>query len=226
MLNNCTLYAYHHTGSLVLQFVLNDFLLALEEAATVASFTQDETDLNRLYRSLTGYLVHLAGSEEEYKRIFSWIVDAGVLTKLKTNSDLLSERGNHLDNDYLELHNVAHKTWAYCLNAVNLLRDVDRANGSIVELKDGILKALDALYKLKPAIEKIIPKYSQDENVLYFILRHHLYFDRHMGLSWTHNLFKRLHPKGIHSFLKERYEARGFHEHIPLIQQKLKELSL
>ncbi|MCB1113865.1 MAG: hypothetical protein KDK62_03830 [Chlamydiia bacterium] len=226
MLNNCTLYAYHHTGSLVLQFVLNDFLMALEEASFIESFTRNETDSNRFYHQLTCYLIKLAGSEQEYKRIFSWIVDAGVLTKLKTNSDLLSEKGEKSDNDYMELHNCAHKTWLYCLNAVDQLRDVERAQGSITDLKEGVEKAITSLHKLKPLIEKIIPKFAQDENVIYFILRHHESFDRHMGSGWTRKLLSRLYPEGIFDFMKERYETRGFFEHIPRIKLKIEELAL
>jgi hypothetical protein len=225
MWKNPTLYAYHHTSSLVFQFVLNDFLLTLEEASVVNLFTFRPMALDEFFGDLTRYLIKLAGSEQEYQRIFSWIIDAGILTKLKTNSELLAEKGAKSDNDYMELLNAAHKSWLHCIHAVDLLRDVEKARGSIADLKMGVEKALASIQKLKPAIEKIIPKYAHDENVLYFILRHHAHFDRHMGVNWTRNLFSTLHPQGIWNFMKERYETRGFHDHLPMIEQKLVELS-
>lgn len=224
MLEKTGLNSYHHTDSLLFQFVLNDFLLALEEVAIIKALTEESTQPEDFFHKITDYLIKLAGSEQEYMRIFSWIVDSGVLTKLKNTSDLLSERANKSDDYYIDLHNAAHKAWLDCLHTVDLLQELKKGRGNllkIVELKKSVEKSIASIIKLKPVIKKIIPKYAQDENVLYFILRHRDLFDKHLGKEWTKKFFKALHPHGALDYMTEKYTQRGFTNLIPEINEKL-----
>lgn len=203
--------------------------MTLEEASIIEQFSsigkEEQDDTQLFFDQMTDYLVKLAGSEQEYMRIFSWIVDSGVLTKLKNYSDLLSERAEKNDADYIQLHNSAHKSWLDCLHAVDLIRDIERGKGEINHLSLAVKKALNSIKKLMPVIKKIIPKYDDDENVLYFILRYSQSFDRYLGKGWTRKLFNQLHPQGILPFFKERFDSRGFDHLIPHISQRLEELS-
>jgi len=225
MLQKSSLNSYHHTDSLLVQFVLNDFLLTLEEAYVIRQFADKKTETDEFINGLNGYLVNLAGSEQAYIRIFSWIVDSGVLTKLKNTSDLLSERTKKCDQDFIELHNSAHKAWIDCLHTVSLIQDFDKGIGDVISLRKAVEKCLSSINKLKPAIKKILPKYIHDENILYFILRHQERFDCQLGPTWSKKLFKTFYPEGALTYMTARFTERGFTNLLPEITLKLQEVT-
>lgn len=225
MLQKLNLNSYHHTDSLLVQFVLNDFLLTLEEACIIRTFTDQKVATDEFVQKLTGYLVNLAGSEQAYMRIFSWIVDSGVLTKLKNTSDLLSERTKKGDGDFALLHSTAHKAWIDCLYTVDLIRDFQGSEVDAVYLRKAVEKCLNSIQKLKPAVKKILPKYIEDENMLFFILRNKERFDTQMGALWSKKLFNTHYPDGALAHMTEKFGARGFMNLLPEITMKLQEMA-
>jgi hypothetical protein len=219
--------SYHHTDSLLFQFVLYEFIATLEEAKRIEDFIKKDLDSEHLPRRLVEYLVRLAGSELDYMRIFSWIYDSGVLTKLKNYSDLLSQKAEKEDKDYIKLHNSTHRAWLMCLHCVDLVRAAGASNSTFEQLevlKQATLKALAAIKKLIPEIKKLIPKYADDENVIYFLIRHKEAIDRLLTPQFLKLLFKKMFNDNLSAFLVSRYKIRGFEHLLPQLDKAASEL--
>lgn len=208
--------SYHNTASLLFQFVLYEYLMALKQTAIIETFSEKEWAEEKV----APHLIKMAGSEQEFSRIFSGVIDSGILTKLKNYADLLSERAEKGDADFVLFHSATQQAWVDCLHTVDLIR----RHHPVESLKKSLKKTLASLKKIHPAIKRIIPKYAQDENVLYFILRNQESFDKALGAHWTRRLLLKLHPKGLLMHMKKAYEKRGFESLIPPIAEAIKNL--
>ena len=75
----------------------------------------------------------------------------------------------------------------------------------------------------------IIPKYSGDENIIFFILRHAAEFDTIYNQGFVKNLFSKISPNGLHELqntIVEKYKIRGFDNLIPIINTKFEEIQV
>lgn len=200
---------YFASDSLLFQFVLHEFLRTLGEVYKLECVVSDEDTPEAIHDKLTDYLLKLAGTEQEYVRIFTWIYDAGVLTKLKNSVDLLSQKAPVEDSEMRSLHLVVHKAWLECLHSIDLYR-----NQELKALKPQVLKAMKLIRKIPPALKKVLSRYDEDENVIYFLIRHKNQFDHIIGPDFLKDI---LHKNSI-PFLIERYRMRGFDKLIPEIE--------
>ncbi len=200
---------YFASDSLLFQFVLHEFLRTLGEVYKLECVVSDEDTPEAIHDKLTDYLLKLAGTEQEYVRIFTWIYDAGVLTKLKNSVDLLSQKAPVEDSEMRSLHLVVHKAWLECLHSIDLYR-----NQELKALKPQVLKAMKLIRKIPPALKKVLSRYEEDENVIYFLIRHKNQFDHIIGPDFLKDI---LHKNSI-PFLIERYRMRGFDKLIPEIE--------
>lgn len=211
--------SYHRSDSLLFQFILYEYIRTLEEAMVIRSHLNrslaEKVSLEVFCHQMTESFVKLAGSEQEYMRIFSWIVDSGFLTKLKNYANLLVEQKN--GPLFLKLLQDGHEAWSQCLSVLDQIR---KKEPNFKSLKTQVTKALAAIMQLTPTIEALLPTYQNDENILYFLLRHKEELDRTHEAGWTKKWFKRLQPKGADTFMIERYQARGFNEMIAEIQER------
>jgi len=138
---------YFASDSLLFQFVLHEFLRTLGEVYKLECSVSEEDTPEAIHGKLTDYLLKLAGTEQEYVRIFTWIYDAGVLTKLKNSVDLLSQKAVVEDLDMRSLHLVVQKAWLECLHSIDLYR-----NQELKALKPQVLKAMKLIRKIPPAL--------------------------------------------------------------------------
>lgn len=200
---------YFASDSLLFQFVLNEFLRTLGEVYKLECVVSDEDTPEAIHGKLTDYLLKLAGTEQEYVRIFTWIYDAGVLTKLKNSVDLLSQKATVEDSEMRSLHLVVHKAWLECLHSIDLYR-----NQELKALKPQVLKAMKLIRKIPTALKKVLVRYDDDENVIYYLMRHKKDFDHIVGADFL----KEILNKNCIPFLIERYRMRGFDKLIPEIE--------
>jgi hypothetical protein len=201
--------SYHHSESLLFQFVLHEFLRTLGEVFKIESVITDETTPEQIHGALTDYLMKLAGTEQDYLRIFTWIYDAGVLTKLKNTVDLLSQKVDFDDTEMRALHLVVHKAWLECLHCIDLYR-----NQELKALKPQIFKTIKLIRKIPLAIKKVLHRFEEDENIILFLVKNKKEFDRIVGEAFLEGL---VNSDSV-EFLKERYQKRGFNHLIPEIE--------
>lgn len=211
--------AYHRSHSLLFQFLLHEMLSTLEEAYRVENFIEEKVSVEVFCHQMTEHLILLAGSELEYMRIFSWIVDSGHLTKVKNYARLLVEQRS--EPLFLKLLERANQAWDDCLHLLELIRSY---GPELKRLKEETKNVLSAIDKIFPIIEELLPEYRNDENVLLFLLKHKDLMDHTLGEGWTKKTFAALHPKGALPFLTQRYRERGFLELIPEISDRMKGL--
>ena len=71
--------------------------------------------------------------------------------------------------------------------------------------------------------------FKEDENVLFFILRHKTQLEEAFGEKFVELLFKKMHrdgSAGIEKLLLKQYSKRGFDTLLPVIKAKMAQLSL
>jgi len=83
--------------------------------------------------------------------------------------------------------------------------------------------------RLAKAILSSTTELPYDENLLFFLLRHHHDFDQLHGKGTIAKLFSKLSPKGAGKaiqFMTQKYQNRGFDHLLPIIRQKSAELGV
>lgn len=201
--------SYHHKDSLLFQFVLHEFLRTIGEVYKLEATIEESDTAEQVHQKLTNYLLNLAGSEQEYVRIFTWIYDAGVLTKLKNTVDLLSQKSDKDDTEMRALHLLVHKSWLECLLSVDLYR-----NQEFKTLKPQVMKTIKLIRKLPSALKKVIHRFEDDENVLFFLVRHKADFDTLLGKEFLADIIN----ENAIPYLLEKYRGRGFDKLLPQIE--------
>lgn len=211
--------SYHRTHYLLFQFILYEYIRTTEEAHALKALLKDKLPLEVFCHLLTEHLIRLAGAEQEYMRIFSWIVDSGFLTKLKNYADALLEQSSlekaH-KTAHLKLLETAHRAWSSCLLVLDELRSPQKKSKT---LKAQLQQALGAIEDLNPLIQTLIPYYKNNENILFFLLRYKERFDHIHEKDWTAQFLRKLHPQGTKNYMMGRYKERGFTDVVAQIEE-------
>ncbi|MCB1111036.1 MAG: hypothetical protein H7A37_07655 [Chlamydiales bacterium] len=226
--------SYHHNDCLLFQFLLAEFLCAYKELPQLKSLYRElaegceQKKQRRLYKKLAISLEALSGTTQEYMRIFSWNQNGGFLKKIMTYSTQLSDITASKNADALKVQRYANKAWVHCLHCHDLLllrnKQTEKDKKELLSALEEIQKSLKMLARVAVAM---ITEYQDDENVLFFILRHKEQFDKLFGKRFVSKLFSKLFPKGLSNgkrFLIRRYKKRGFDDLEPIIAQKITEL--
>lgn len=236
---------YHHNHSLLFQFILSEFIIAysqlqkmqssvshLKETAKRSSLIEQD---HQLLETLMTSVSKLAGSSQDYMRIFSWNYDDGVLAKLKNYSAIISQNAVREDKDMAGLHRNANKAWLACLQTLDLLRMLLQQSKKATTLDESLhIEFQAAFHKMSAALQRFarttaqfLKQFKEDENVILFILRHHDQIDALYEPKFVAKLFNKMYSKklaGARQFLINAYTKRGFDHLLPAINTKFAEL--
>jgi hypothetical protein len=226
--------AYHQSNSLLFQFILSEFLIAYREIQALDSLCKREHPMalnatvlrkeQEIFHTMETILAKLVGSTREYMRLFSWNFIDGVVSKLKNYCALFSQNADTDEKEPLAMQHYADKAWLYCLQGMDALRDTPNAHPALCH---SLEKGLGAMHRLARLIARVIPQFRDDENVVFFVLRHKDKFDKVYGTKFVTKLFCRMYPKGLKEvqyFLSQKYAGRGFENLMPIIHKKISEL--
>jgi len=238
--------ACQHDQSLLFQFVFSEFLTAHHEFQTIKSlFKQisEEIDIqpskstipHQKWTEIIAALTQLSGSSHEYMRIFSWNQENGFLAKLKNHCAMFQQNSEEDDKYSPLLETNANACWLVSLQLLNTARCLQNLtvskktyNGYLLfsDFQKEAARLNRSLRTFSRIIAKIIPNFSDDENVIFFILRSHEQIDRAFGHNFTANLFTSMYSslKKTSQFLQKNYARRGFHDLLPVIAQKIAQL--
>lgn len=227
---------YHHNNSLLFQFILNEFLLTYREVKTLHHLTAplkaSAKKANGDFNAIVQTIVQLSGPTHHYMRLFSWNIDAGMLGKLKNYCAFFSHNADYEDKTLLSMHNYADKAWILCLQSMETLRAIQAESKASAAQRAELYAMLDKLNLYMHRIARLIGQaslqFSDDENVIYYLLRHHKQLDALLGKGYTGKLLKKMYPKGVQEvgrFLMKRYTSRGFENLLPEISAKISELA-
>ena len=112
--------------------------------------------------------------------------------------------------------------------SLEILRGIQSEPKEIPLKRPKLTPMLDKISTIMSRIARLIGQvslqFSDDENVIFFLLRHHNQLDALMGQGYANKLLKKMHPKGtqeVGRFLMKRYSARGFVNILPAITAKI-----
>lgn len=235
---NFAVHAFHQNDSLLLQFILSEYLLAQNQVIDLQNaflkFQQLLTKSSPLstkkheLKQLIATTELLSGSSFDTMRLFSWGHESSLLYKLNGYCALFSHQYESKSQTEQTLYRYVNQQWLTCIQLHDTLHtflDDSPKNWKIYMEEIGVF--VDKIYKLGDRFKKLLPKvispYAKDENVLFFIVRHHSDFDKLFGLGYTKSLLKKVSLKPIEELKKmisRRYNNRGFTQILPIISEK------
>lgn len=230
----CSLNSYHASNSLLFQFILSDFLAAFLDIQRLDTLchrrllpfvekTYNEHN-QELIQEIEKILERLVGTKNDYIKRFSSSITEGILTRFKMHCSLFSQQSDSDVKELLAMQHYADKTWQTCMLAVDALGD---APNKCAQLFAYLEKASNALHRLGKLIVRLIQQFREDENVIFFVLRHKESFEKAFGKRFINKLFGRMYPKGLREvehFLIKKYRDRSFDNIIPMISRLFNEL--
>jgi hypothetical protein len=215
--------AYHQTDSLLLQFILSEFIASYREILMIHQLSKETTENPTLVtKNVSQCIEKLSGSSKISMKMYSWNLEEGILSKLKNYCEHFS-----LNNkDYHDLHHFAHQAWLNCLQSFEILKCNCISSKNLQKVLNRIASLMRRFARIAL---RLIQKYREDENILFFVLRNHEQLDAIYGSQFVFKLFSRLFPRGLSGaleFLQQRYSARGFENLKKIINNKIAELEL
>ena len=213
--------AYHYDPSLLFQFILSETLATLRFTKKLLEAEPEEAAVA---------LKNLVGTLNDPYRLFSWAPENGTLAKLKAYCSYFAHSAEPYDNVLIPLVHTAEQSWLLSLVCLDDLRHFERtqqAGGSQTKLNKSIKELAAALNRLAKLIAKLIEQFWNDENVIFFILRHRNEFDEVFGDKFVKTLLKKMYLGGVWgaaSFLSKRFSKRGFENLITTIETGIEEL--
>ncbi len=222
---------YHHQVGLLFQFILSDFLAIYEEAKPLKSFTNSPKTPQECDLFLTP-ISKLVGATHDTMRLFVWSRDTSLLSKFKIYCALYTQNGltNQQKKWVLQLQQNSNQIWLYCMQCLDLLHALKK-DGQNQKTGDSFnkirAKMLICLTRISKALIPLFDAYSEDENVLFYILRSRAQLDEIFGDNFVAQMLAKMHPKGIsgiETLLLDRYSKRGFNHLLPIIQAHISPL--
>jgi hypothetical protein len=231
---------YYSSSQLLFQFVLSEFILAYREIQLINKITGDKTEqpqtsqtsqTSQTLHTLAHHVSLLAGSTQQHMRMLSWN-DDGFLTKMKNYCALLCHHDNNEVHDLYRMYQESNQAWLLSLRVLDVVRTMlqqpptEKAHDPSLFIPT-LKKLTNCLKRFSRLVMRAVLPFSQDENVVFFILRNKEQLDALYKPKFTKDLIKKMFSKGIQEasqFLLERYTIRGFNNLIPLINRKFEEL--
>lgn len=182
--------------SVQMQFVLAEFLTSFEEAAVIQSALTKLAKQSApvlpgkrqplLQQQISDALEQLAPPSDDRLVDHPWLRPQGALSRLRLYA-------SGLTHGQLFARAV-DKAWLHARSG----------NAS---------RFLDAMESIGSQLPALLRAFQADENVLFFIAKHHQKFDEIYGKRSVHKMFTAFHPqgvKGVQTLLLKRYRERGF----------------
>lgn len=204
--------AYHLDNGLLFQFILSEFFAAVDIA-------QSENNIEKV-------LERLIGHHEEALCNFSWRPEYAILTKLRNFCTHFADEASADDKTSIAMQEYADQAWLIASHMATILKRNGKKDEAI---QKNLEKLNKILAKLGRVILKALTTFKLNENVLFYLLRHHKHIKAAFGLTQSNQLFKRLFKEGVKEavqFMTSRYAIRGFQQIIPIISSRAKELDI
>lgn len=235
--------SFHENDSLLLQFILSEFLLVYKEIKALDSYYEElkASILKRrplqqrqdFFKQLITSLETLSGASHDTMRLFSWGQEDGVLHKFNSYAALFYRRSapegkteqffyravNQCLLLSIQLHDLA-----FTVNELppskwkDYLDEIEQLEGKIVSNAEKFAKLLS----------KMVNRFSDDENVIFFVLRHSRDFDELFHVGYTKNLLRKVGSTSLAELEKsliKKYRKRGFTQLQPIITEKFATLN-
>ncbi len=206
--------AFHQDTPLLFQFIYTEYLSTQRELLSLINLIQ-RAKKKASIEVVSAALIRLTGAANDYMRLFNWNHNDGILTKLKNNCIHFVQNSPIPGIDISLLHVYTDQAWlltAKCLHGVQQ----GAIEGKLLQ------QSYDTLLLLGEILRQMIAHFKEDENVIFFLLRHKEPLDSLYQEPFVRNCFEKIYPEGLRSvsqFLIARYTERGFVHLIPIIEK-------
>lgn len=234
---------YHQNNSLLFQFILSEFLITYRETLLISNIVKVlkktslpinwNADCEQSLCKIKSILKSLGGVSYNQQRLFSWGHDESTLGKLKNTCALFCRNVGKDDKNAATLHRHCHRAWLLCLQSLDLLRSLkgdknEDPSFSFPLLLNLIEKMANALHRFSRLITRLLHDFKEDENVLFFVLRHQEQIDGLFGSHFVVQLLTEMFSNlgNAEQYISRKYEDRGFNHLLPLITKKISEFQV
>lgn len=226
--------SYHRDVSLLFQFILSQFLAIHKEAKPLKALARPPRTRSQC-ETLLAPISKLSGVTQDYMRFFVWNLDSGLVSKLKNYCSLLSQQSLKDEKRSKSTHQKrisllqqnSNQAWLICMQCIDILRAL-KEEGPNPKVGEALCKTIQKLMMCLSRIGKtlipLIETFKDDENVLFFIVRHSHELDDLFGDKFVTHLFTKMHREGsagIEKLLIKHYSKRGFDNLLPVIKAKM-----
>ncbi len=215
--------------SLLLQFLLGQFLKSYETSQTVEAFynssslAKEEPSAPRGARreALLEGVTELSGQVISFAPTFPWTIQQGSLKALVHYSHLLQKKTQPAP--LVERTERAYRQAVMCRQ--HLLSWKQEGHISPIHLK-ALAREMQSLtrnmHKVGHFLTKELQQYAHDENVIFFLLRHRKEFDTLFHAPYVVAMLEKMYRGGLdqaEQHLVRQYTKRGFENLLPHVNQ-------
>lgn len=225
---------HHLSASLQFQFVLADFFTVYRDIQVLDRlYHQNPISIpehpyqicnQETIQQVENLLTNLIGSQRGDTRLVSWNFREGILTRLKTHCAFFSQNADQGEKELIAMQHYIDKVWQHCMQAMGLLYESPEKRPP---LYTALEKASSAMQRFAKLIARVIHQFRDDENVIFFLLRHNHQIDKLYGSRYINKLLCRMYPKGLREvrhFLSKKYTERNFEHLLPAISTMIAEI--
>lgn len=212
-------YGKCQSPSISLQFLISEFFQTYDSFRKIVYLINEEQygePLNSLISSLISF-------QFGQFSLFSKKLDESNLSKLLHYATCLERHEIQALHDTPSLSSVCRQCW---MLGLQILESIDTTD--FKRIFPLLKKIRHVIKRIGNDLVKAIILLKDDENILYFVLRHTKQFDELYGIRFTSKLFKSLFGQSLgeaRNYLVTKYSNRGFHELVPKIDSYFTEIS-
>lgn len=229
-------HAYYHDNSVLIQFVLAEFIMTHQLASQIKQCAQATFPSNQnsaeFVSPLFQQLNQLLGTAVNKEKTSASRWTRGPLTKLKNYCEQFTLNSQHRNKRHVALYTYVHQAWLSAIHNVELLSlfqqtlHVPVATSMFSSIKRALTHLDQRLNNISKQIARILGSYQDNENVLFFILRWKDPLSKIYGADFITHIFKCFFQTDqVSQLLIQRYLKRGFEHLLPLIQESAGEVS-
>lgn len=232
---------YHQTDFLLLQFILSEFITSFHEIKhlhflfmNLSFLIQTEANKKKIedeFKKIKVATEKLSGGSHHQMKLFAWH-ETGLLNKLNHYCALFTK---HLVNEFMPVQKIykhANKSLLYCIELHEIVYELQTKGLDVIRQNLQLLKNIEKkiynrMQRFAKNLPSIIKKFSDNENVIFFILRHKEDFEKLFDESFVLNLIKVNYTHGlsdVKQMLLKNYSERGFHQLLPIIIEKFQQI--
>lgn len=211
--------AYHRNSSLLLQFILFEFITAYAESQKLAELCHLKpsplpvaNEWNELpdtrQSQINAAFSKLVGVSTGQERLVVWHFEEGLLSKLKSYCLLFSQNERD-EKELLGMQHYIDKATQHGLHAKTLLHSEEARPQFLSALE----KMNQSMQRFAKHIARVLTKFREDENILFFLLRYRIQLESVYSPRFVAKLLFRMYPKGLRELqqlIKTKYTKRGF----------------
>jgi hypothetical protein len=226
--------ATQKNSSLLFQFILSEFIEAYEETRKLnllCTGTEEVLPLppnifcqfsgNQPDKKVQNILLKLLGESRGGINHFSWEFADGLLNKM--HAYCMSFDSEPFEKEIIAMQHYVEKVRFACVSA---LEAINKNAAERRELLAAIDKITQAMQRLSKLMARMIQKFPEDENVIFFILRHRIQLDKLYGHRFVLKTINRMYSKGlseVQQLLLKKFTRRGFENVLPMIHSLISE---